>query len=67
MWYFIGWILISILVNACWGFINIFMIHWEVVPAVSNLLKTFITGGLSMIIFFFVFKIIFPEGEVKKQ
>jgi hypothetical protein len=29
-------------------------------------LVTFITGGVSMVIFFFVFKIIFPEGEAKK-
>lgn len=28
---------------------------------------TIITGGVSMIIFFFVFKIIFPEGEAKKE
>lgn len=34
-------------------------------PAVYNLLVTFITGGVSMVIFFFVFKIIFPEGEKK--
>lgn len=32
-------------------------------PAVYNLLVTFITGGVSMVIYFFVFKIIFPEGE----
>ena len=31
-----------------------------------NKLVTFITGGVSMVIFFFVFKIIFPEGEAKK-
>lgn len=67
MWYFIGWVLISILVNATWGFVNMFMIYWNVVPALSNLLKTFITGGLSMFIFFFIFKIIFPEGEAKKE
>ena len=65
MWYFIGWVLISLLVNACWGFVNMFMIYWKVAPAISNLLKTFITGGLSMLIFFFIFKIIFPEGEKK--
>ena len=35
--------------------------------AVYNLLVTFITGGVSMIIFFFVFKIIFPEGEAKAE
>lgn len=32
-------------------------------PAVYNILVTFITGGVSMGIFFFVFRIIFPEGE----
>ena len=35
-------------------------------PAIYNILVTFITGGVSMVIFFFVFKIIFPEGEAKK-
>ena len=29
----------------------------------SNLLVTFITGGVSMVIYFFVYKIIFPEGK----
>ena len=38
-----------------------------VAPAVYNILVTFITGGVSMVIFFFVFKIIFPEGEAKKK
>ena len=38
-----------------------------VAPAIYNLLVTFITGGVSMIIFFFVFKIIFPEGEPEKK
>lgn len=32
-------------------------------PAVYNLLVTFITGGASMVIYFFVYKIIFPEGK----
>lgn len=32
-------------------------------PAVYNLLVTFITGGVSMVIYFFVYKIIFPEGK----
>ena len=35
-------------------------------PAVYNILVTMITGGVSMIIFFFAFKIIFPEGEKRK-
>lgn len=64
MWYFIAWIVISLICN---GFNNLWMpIASEyVAPAVYNLLVTFITGGVSMIIFFFVFKIIFPEGERK--
>ncbi len=36
-------------------------------PAVYNLLVTFITGGVSMVIFFFVFKIIFSEGEKRSE
>lgn len=64
MWYFLAWIVISLICN---GFNNLWMpIASEyVAPAVYNLLVTFITGGVSMVIFFFVFKIIFPEGEKK--
>lgn len=32
-----------------------------VTPAVYNVLVAVITGGVSMVIFFFVFKIIFPD------
>lgn len=62
MWYFIAWIVISLICN---GFNNLWMpvASAYVPPAVYNLLVTFITGGVSMVIFFFVFKIIFPEGE----
>jgi len=66
MWYFIGWILISLLVNVAWGFINCFMLWWNVPDAVSGLLKTVVTGGLSMVVFFFIFMIIFPT-ERKEQ
>ncbi len=64
MWYFIAWILISLVCN---GFNNLWMpiAAAYVAPAIYNLLVTFITGGVSMVIFFFVFKIIFPEGEKK--
>ena len=66
MWYFIAWIVISLICN---GFNNLWMpiAQQYVAPAVYNLLVTFITGGVSMIIFFFVFKIIFPEGEPQKK
>lgn len=62
VWYFIAWIVISLICN---GFNNLWMpiASAYVAPAIYNLLVTFITGGVSMVIFFFVFKIIFPEGE----
>ena len=58
-WYFLAWIVISLICN---GFNNLWMPIASVYvgPAVYNLLVTGITGGVSMIIFFFVFKIIFP-------
>lgn len=61
-WYFIAWVVISLICN---GFNNLWMpiASAYVAPAVYNLLVTVITGGVSMVIFFFVFKIIFPEGE----
>lgn len=66
MWYFIAWIVISLICN---GFNNLWMpiAAQYVAPAVYNILVTLITGGVSMIIFFFVFKIIFPEGEKKEN
>lgn len=66
MWYFIAWLVISLICN---GLNNLWMpIAAEyVAPAVYNILVTFITGGVSMIIFFFVFKIIFPEESQNKK
>lgn len=66
IWYLIAWMVISLICN---GFNNLWMpiASAYVAPAVYNLLVTFITGGVSMIIFFFVFKIIFPEGEAGKK
>lgn len=65
MWYFIAWVVISLICNA---FNNLWMpiAAAYVSPAVYNILVSFITGGVSMVIFFFVFKIIFPEGEAQK-
>jgi len=66
MWYFIGWILISLACNAINGaWIPFAQLYLS--PAVYNLLVMFATGGISMVIFFFVFRIIFPEGEPKKE
>lgn len=66
MWYFIAWIAITIVtqsINNLW--MPIAQVY--IAPAIYNILVAFITGGVSMIIFFFVFKIIFPEGEKKEE
>ena len=60
MWFFIAWVLISLFCNA----ITSFWIGWayQVLPsALYSILTTVITGGVSMVIFFFVNKIIFPD------
>lgn len=65
-WYFLAWVVISLVCN---GFNNLWMpvASVYVSPSVYNLLVTVITGGVSMVIFFFVFKIIFPEEERRQS
>ena len=66
-WYLIAWVVISLVCN---GFNNLWMpvAAVYVTPAVYNVIVAVITGGVSMVIFFFVFKIIFPDRreQVKK-
>lgn len=60
VWYLIAWVLISLFCNGINGiWLPIAQAYFS--PAVYNLLVTFITGGVSMVIYFFVYKIIFPE------
>lgn len=65
MWYAIAWGIITVVVNS----INCV---WVAVASVLfpgwlyNIGTTVLMGEISMLIFFFVFKIIFPEGENKK-
>lgn len=63
LWYFIGWILVSIFVNAVWGFLNIFCIYWRFPTPLTAFIKTNLTGFISMAVFFFVFKIIFEDPK----
>ena len=65
IWYLIAWVVISLVCN---GFNNLWMpvAAVYVSPKVYNILVSVITGGVSMVIFFFVFKIIFPEEENRK-
>lgn len=62
MWYFIGWVLVSLLMNALWGFLNIFCVYWRFAPALTAFIKTNITGLVSMAVFFFIFKLIFEDS-----
>lgn len=66
LWYVVAWLLISLFCNAING-LWLPIAQQNTSPGVYNLLVTFITGGVSMVIYFFVFKIIFPEGESKKR
>lgn len=63
MWYFIGWVLVSVATNALWGVCNAFLLHWGSPDVVNGLLKTVLTGGVSMVIFFFIFLVIFPDNN----
>lgn len=65
LWYLIAWLLISLVCNGINGLWMPIAQNY-VAPALYNLLVTFITGGVSMVIYFFVYKIIFPEGEAGK-
>lgn len=65
MWYFIAWILISLVCNGVNG-LWMPIARQYFAPAVYNVLVTFITGGVSMVIYFFVYKIIFPEENKKR-
>ena len=62
IWYFIGWILVSLFTNALWGICNCFLVHWGVPDAVTGIGKTLLTGIFSMVVFFFIFLVIFPDN-----
>lgn len=65
LWYLIAWILISLLCNAING-LWLPVAQSRFSPVIYNLLVTFITGGVSMVIYFFVFQIIFYSDRIKK-
>ena len=64
MWYFIAWVVITFVVNSIncvWVAVaSLLLPTW-----IYNIGTTVLMGGISMVVFFFVFKIIFPEGEAK--
>ena len=66
LWYFIGWVLVSLFTNALWGLVNMFCIHFSFANSLTVFIKTMITSTISMIVFFFVFKIIFDDSKSQK-
>lgn len=66
IWYFIAWVLISLITG---GLTNLFkpVIVDNLGLGVFSLIQTVLIGGVSMVVMFFVFMIIFPEGEAKKD
>ena len=66
MWYFIAWVLITFAttaLNSLW-----LPLAAEHLPtALYQVINTVVVGGISMVIFFPIFKIVFPEGEPKKE
>ena len=62
MWYLIGYVMVNLVaMSLIWGVCNCFMIAWNVPDALIGLLKTFLTGGVAMAVFFVIFMIIFPD------
>lgn len=61
-WYFLAFIIITCIVNSI-NCIWVAVAGKFVSSAVYNIGTTVLNGGVSMLIFFFVNKIIFPEGE----
>ena len=64
-WYVVAFCIVTVIVNS----INCIWVdvagQW-VAPWLYNIGTTVLNGGVSMVVFFFVNKIIFPEGEAAK-
>lgn len=66
MWYVIAWTVITVVVNS----VNCVWVAVmsQILPGwLYNIGTTVLMGGISMVIFFFVFKIIFPQEDGAKK
>lgn len=66
MWYLMAFCLITCIVNSI-NCVWIAVAADYVAPWLYNVGTTVLNGGVSMVIFFFVNKLIFPEGEAGKR
>ena len=65
MWYVIAFVLITVTCSFLMG-LYVPICRKFFPPAVYNILITVINGGVQMVIYFPIYKIIFPEGEAKQ-
>ena len=63
-WYVVAFVLITIVCSFLMG-LYVPLCKRFFAPAVYNILITVINGGVQMVIYFPIYKIIFPEGEAK--
>lgn len=66
MWYAIAFIMITIVCSFLMG-IYVPLCNRFFPPAIYNILITIINGGVQMVIYFPIYKIIFPEGKREKE
>ncbi|MCR5545712.1 MAG: hypothetical protein K6F30_04460 [Lachnospiraceae bacterium] len=66
MWYAIAFVIVTCIVNSI-NCVWVAVAGMFVPDFVYNIGTTVLNGGVSMVIFFFVNKIIFPEGEAKPK
>jgi beta-glucosidase len=71
MWYFIGWVIVSLFcngVNSLWLPVADGAVGTVLPLAVKNIVTMIVMGGISMLVFFFIFRIIFPDyNAVEKR
>ena len=64
-WYVVAFCIVTVIVNSI-SCIWVDVAGQWVAPWLYNIGTTVLNGGVSMVVFFFVNKIIFPEGEAAK-
>ncbi len=66
MWYFIAWVTITLVASLLLS-IYVPILKTYFAPAAYNIIITVVNGGVQMVIYFPIFKIIFPEGQKTKE
>lgn len=67
MWYAVAFIMIFIVCSGLQTFYQPLLKEYIGTPSIYNILITVINGGVQMVIYFPIYKIIFPEGNTSKE